>query len=192
MSAMEADTAPVTAEEQQQAAEEKAAESEVEQKEEAPEFKSSRNEEIDWASLTDHQKAEVTRYIREGKPPEGFVPHGAMHQERVKRQEMERKLAELEAQIKPAEEAVPEWKDPIEDPAGHRAWTEYQAKKAREDAIAEFQKSAQTTQEQQARLQRAAAAEQQYMQVPARLHGRHNPPPGRSNAALADAGICTG
>lgn len=89
-----------------------AQEAEPEAKE--PEFKSTR---------TDEQK-----------PPEGFVPHQAMHAERVKRQELEQRLKELEAKLsQPKEqEAAPEFVDPLENPEGFRKYQEYQSKTLQE------------------------------------------------------------
>lgn len=151
MEAMQADTAPVTDEEQEAAAKtevepEQPEEPKTVEQEEQPEFKS----------------------VRDNKPPEGFVPHGAMHQERERRKAAEDELAairarvdDLEAERKPSD---PEWKDPLEDPEGHRKWTEFQAQKAREDAIAEFKKQAEADTAREARRASAARAEQEFMQ----------------------------
>ncbi len=67
------------------------------------------------------------------KPPEGFVPHGAMHAERVKRQALEQQLQEMQrkfeefqtAQQKPAEpEPMP---DPVMEPEKFAAWNAQQS-----------------------------------------------------------------
>ena len=62
------------------------------------------------------------------KPPEGFVPHQAMHAERIKRQEVEQRLRDLESRLEKANQPPPpEFVDPLEDPAAHRRWAEYQS-----------------------------------------------------------------
>lgn len=156
MTAMEADTAPVTDEEQGQSSEPTADDAPPAE----PEFKSSRAKPIDWNALTPEQQDAVSKYVNEGKPPPGFVTHQSMHSEREQRKELERRLAALEAQqqAKP-EDAPPEWKDPIEDPEGNRKWSEWLANKSREDAIAEFQERQERAQAQAQRLHRAAEAE---------------------------------
>lgn len=68
----------------------------------------------------------------EDKPPEGYVPHQAMHAERMRRQEAEARVAEaldrlaaLEARVPPPEpESVP---DSLSDPDGYNAWVKRQA-----------------------------------------------------------------
>lgn len=154
MTAMEADTAPVTEEEQAAAQE-----PETPTEEPAPEFKSTRSA-PDWNSLTDEQREGVARLL-EGKPPSGMVPHQSMHSERMKRQELERRLAEIEAAQKtPAE--VPQWVDPIEDPEGHRKWSEYTATKARDEAIAQFHEQGKQEAARYERINRAAQAEAEF------------------------------
>lgn len=59
------------------------------------------------------------------KPPEGYVPHQAMHAERLRRQEAERRLKEIEERLKAdekpkEEEQIP---DPVVDP---EKWAAYQ------------------------------------------------------------------
>ena len=68
------------------------------------------------------------------KPPEGFVPHEAMHAERMKakaereaRETLEKRLAELEAKLAPKEEA-PQWVDPLVDPEGFKRWSDHRDK----------------------------------------------------------------
>ncbi len=146
MEAMQADTAPVTAEEQQEAEPQQEPEPQEEVQEE-PEFKSSR------------------------KPPEGMVPHQAMHAEREKRKAAEevnaglqKQIDELKALVQP-KETDPEYVDPIEDPEGHRKWTEFQAQKARDEAIAEFKKNATADGDQAARRMKAAAQEQEFIKT---------------------------
>ena len=94
------------------------------------------------------------------KPPEGFVPHQAMHAERVKRQELERKLEALEARLAPKQEEdqPPEYKDPLVDPEGFRRWAEYNSTNATKQAQ-EIRDQARQQQEYQQRMQEAARLE---------------------------------
>jgi len=71
---------------------------------------------------------------RTDKPPEGFVPHQAMHAERMRRQELERKIAELEEKIAPPEpkDEAPKYVDPLEDPEGFRKYDEHRRKEESE------------------------------------------------------------
>lgn len=89
------------------------------------------------------------------KPPEGMVPHQAMHAERVRRQEAERALQELRERLdrleKPAEEA-PKWVDPLEDPEGFRKYDEWRVKNLETQL-----------QQQQEAQQKAAQAQQRQM-----------------------------
>ena len=88
------------------------------------------------------------------QPPQGFVPHQAMAQERAKRQELEKRLAELEGRIPQQQpEQPPEWIDPIVDPEGHRKWTEFQTNQSHQ--------AVQQLQEQQAAAQKAAERQMQ-------------------------------
>jgi len=61
----------------------------------------------------------------EQRPPEGFVPHQAMHAERTKRQALEVRLAELEKSIQAPADAPPAYVDPLEDPKGFQKWAEH-------------------------------------------------------------------
>lgn len=87
------------------------------------------------------------------KPPEGHVPHGAMHAERVRRQDAERKLAELEervakfeaAQPKPEPEPVP---DPITEPEKYNEWVQGQSSKTAEE-VRQLREQMQQQQQQQ-------------------------------------------
>lgn len=101
---------------------------------------------------------------RAEKPPEGMVPHQAMHAERVKRQEAERRLEAIEAKLaaleKPADEA-PKWVDPLEDPEGHRKYEEYTAQKVNE-RIDAFEKQQQAQVTAQRRQMDAAAQENEF------------------------------
>ena len=79
------------------------------------------------APTPEPQPAEPAPAADPSKPPEGFVPHSAMHQERERRKQVEQEAAELkqrlaalEAAQKPAEPAPLEIPDPIIDPEGFR------------------------------------------------------------------------
>ena len=102
------------------------------------------------------------------KPPEGFVPHQAMHAERMKRQELERRLEQLESQQTPADEP-PKYVDPLEDPEGYRKYDEYHRNKVMETV----QRQQQTVQQQQVMQQRAstaAAAEAEFVKTTPDYH----------------------
>jgi hypothetical protein len=73
------------------------------------------------------------------KPPEGMVPHQAMHAERVARQELQRRFDELKERIEAQKppEAVPEYVDPLVDPEGFRKWDEHRFKTLQEQVIAQ-------------------------------------------------------
>lgn len=81
------------------------------------------------------------------RPPEGYVPHGALHAEREKRKALEDRLAKLEEAGKPKEE-VPQPADPVLDPEGFRRWQEHQLAQPTQ-AIERFQQQ----QQEQARHQ---------------------------------------
>lgn len=106
-----------------------------------PEFKSSRNEE---------------------KPPEGFVPHQAMHAERMRRQELERKLEAIEAKLAAPPEQPPQYVDPLEDPEGHRRYVDYHNQQ-NQRSVEALQRQIQVQQAQQHIAQSVAQAEQQFM-----------------------------
>lgn len=95
------------------------------------------------------------------KPPEGHVPHGALHEERERRKQAEQQLAEFKARLEalekaaqPAEPQKPARPDPILDPDAFGEWLEAQIAEAKKPA------AALTEQQQQARVhqQRAEAA----------------------------------
>ena len=98
------------------------------------------------------------------KPPEGFVPHQAMHGARVKRQAAETKLADLETRLaaleKPAEED-PQWADPVVDPEAHRKWQEHQFAKLQKGQE-EQQTAAQAQQQEQQQVARVVQAAQEF------------------------------
>ena len=93
------------------------------------------------------------------KPPEGYVPQGALHAERQKRKEeqaarkaLEDRLAKLEARLaepkeQPVEEDVP---DPVMDPAGFREF--YKRERAREREEREQQEQARQAQDRQQQM----------------------------------------
>lgn len=85
------------------------------------------------------------------KPPEGYVPHSAMHQEREQRKAAEARLRDLEAQLAAAQPkpAEPDMPDPILDPVGFREYQRTQIK-AQEDRWAAMENQRrQQVQEQQ-------------------------------------------
>ena len=90
--------------------------------------------------------------VEREKPPEGFVPHQAMHAERVKRQELERQLKELQdwkaSQENPPEKA-PEYVDPLVDPEAFRKWAEHQSQSTQQRLEAEQRQRQQSEQAQQ-------------------------------------------
>ena len=108
---------------------------------------------------------EFTSQRAQEKPPEGYVPHQAMHAERAKRKELEKKLAEIEARLaekeKPAD-PEPQFVDPLEDPDGFRKYTEHQEKR-RQEAIDQFLKQNKAEREREALVQEAGRLEQEFM-----------------------------
>ena len=133
LDAMEADTAPVTKEEQSEAKPEEAPQEETKEDEPA-----------------EGEEKPVFKSTREDKPPEGFVPHQAMHAERVKRQEAEGRIADLEARLAKLEtppEQEPQYVDPLEDPEGFRKWAEHN--KGQQDQRWQDQQKAQEAQQKQ-------------------------------------------
>lgn len=98
------------------------------------------------------------------KPPEGMVPHQAMHAERVRRQEAERALQELRERLdrleKPAEEA-PKWVDPLEDPEGFRKYDEWRVNNL-EAQLKQQQEAQQKAQQAQQRQMDAARQENEF------------------------------
>lgn len=120
----------------------------------------------------DEAPQEVTPEETREKPPSGYVPHGALAQERGERRKAEARLQEtldrldqLEKRLAPAE-PEPEWKDPVIDADAHRKWQEHQlAQRDRkiEAAMEQFQQR----QEMEQRTAQLAAHEQQFIaQVP--------------------------
>lgn len=98
------------------------------------------------------------------KPPEGYVPHQAMHQERERRRaleqeanELRQRLAEYEAAKKPEPVEIP---DPIIDPDGFRKFQhdQLQAQQERWQQHEQQQRTA-------ALHQQVATLEQQFMQA---------------------------
>lgn len=109
-------------------------------------------------------KAEPKDEPKADKPPEGYVPHGAMHQERTRRQDAEKALAEmrerLEALEKPkADPAVP---DPVLDPEGFTAY-QRSVQKAQDDRWEAFNAERQAADTQRQRLSQAASLEAEFM-----------------------------
>lgn len=149
LEAMQADIAPVdppkAEESAADASQERSAEDVSKPAEGEPEFKSARTEE---------------------KPPEGYVPHGALHAEREKRKEADKRAEEFERRLaaleKPAEEE-PQYVDPLVDPEGFRKYDEWRQKMIDQKFDQINQQSTQQSQQTQ-RLQQAAQAEQQFME----------------------------
>lgn len=101
----------------------------------------------------------VDKVADPAKPPPGFVPHGALHEERMKRQAAE---AELQTMKDAAAAAKPiEVPDPILDPEGFKAFIAKQAT----DQIAKDKASEEQNRQQAiqfSRLQTAAQLEQTF------------------------------
>lgn len=98
------------------------------------------------------------------KPPEGYVPHQAMHAERQRAKAAEARLAEMQARLDALEnpqEPAPAYVDPLIDPEGHRKWTEHQNREvlAKLEAI---ERGAQTSQRRAQRMQEAMAYEAEF------------------------------
>lgn len=94
------------------------------------------------------------------KPPEGFVPHQAMHAERMKRQELEGQLAELTKWKEQQEAAAvqaqePQWADPLVDPEGFKRYQDHQQSKLNDQIQAQNKQFA----DQQALNARVASAQ---------------------------------
>ena len=117
------------------------------------------------AEENEEPKAEFKSTRSDEKPPEGFVPHQAMHAERESRKRVETELAELKA-WKEAQEAqtateAPKWVDPLEDPEGHRIYSEHQAK-AITDRLDAQDAQAKQANAQAARASQASQFEQEF------------------------------
>lgn len=97
------------------------------------------------------------------KPPEGYVPHQAMHAEREKRKALEARISELEAANAPAPEAPPEFVDPVVDPDGYRKWAEFNNSQNTQ-AVQQFQQQQAEQQRQAERVMKAQAAEAEFKQ----------------------------
>lgn len=139
LSAMEADTAPVETTEPVVAAEPKP---------EAP-----------------ATETPPTAESEPAKPPEGFVPHGALHQERAKRQALEAEfnaLKEKIAAIEAAKAQTPlEVPDPILEPEKFREFQLAQIK-AQEDRWAKAEEQNRQVATQQQRIQTVQRLEQEF------------------------------
>lgn len=97
----------------------------------------------------------------EAKPPEGFVPHQAMHSERQKRKLLEAEVAELKKKFEQDSPKDPIYADPILDPEGHRRWAEHQTQQNAAQ-IQQMQQRMQEQQQMQERAQRAASMEAEF------------------------------
>lgn len=106
------------------------------------------------------KEAEFKSSRAEQKPPEGYVPHQAMHAERMRRQELEKKLEALEAQIAPKEE-TPQYVDPLEDPEGHKKYDEW-SKQQIAGRVDEFIAKQEQAAQQQQRFAEASRLEAEF------------------------------
>lgn len=100
------------------------------------------------------------------KPPEGFVPHQAMHAERMQRQTLQKQVEDLQAKLEaltPKEQA-PEYVDPLVDPEGHKRWSEHQAQTTHE-RLEQIQRFQQQQAETARAAQRVSQYEQEYVKV---------------------------
>lgn len=70
------------------------------------------------------------------KPPEGFVPHAALHAEREERKKLQRDLEEIKAWRAEQEKAKaapdPQWVDPLEDPEGFKKYDDHRNRQIQE------------------------------------------------------------
>lgn len=98
------------------------------------------------------------------RPPEGFVPHGALHAEREARKRLQSELEELkrwrEEQQNPPEQP-PQYVDPIEDPEGFRKWAEHNAQQPTK-TVEQLQQEQRQVAEHQQRIQQATRLEQEF------------------------------
>lgn len=97
-------------------------------------------------------------------PPDGYVPHGALHAEREARKALQKQLEELQAWKQSQEnppEPEPQYVDPIEDPEGFKRYDEHRQKKL-ETQFEQFQQQQQRQAQQQSRLREAAMLEQEF------------------------------
>lgn len=97
----------------------------------------------------------------EDKPPEGFVPHQAMHAEREKRKAVEARLEALEKAMEKPAEAAPEYVDPLEDPEGFRKWAEYN-RNGTQERLDQQDRQFKQQQEHQQRVQELARSEAEF------------------------------
>jgi hypothetical protein len=102
----------------------------------------------------------VTEPVVEDKPPPGYVPQGALHQERERRkateaqfQTLQQQLAELQAKLNPPPEIV--IPDPILDPAGFKKFQIDQITQRAQERV-EIERRQVEAQQQQAVMQRLA------------------------------------
>lgn len=124
-----------------------------------PEFKSTRDDvkPVDWASLSPEQQVDISRFVHDGKPPAGFVPHGALHSEREKAKAVASRLEAIEAKLaEQTAEQPPEFVDPLIDPEGFRKWADYRDSQQKEQT-AKYEAAQEQQFKQAERIQRAAA-----------------------------------
>lgn len=120
------------------------------------------------ASEPDADEAKPEFKTTREKPPEGFVPHQAMHQERMMRQEAERKLAQFEAMIAQQQAEAqkaqePQWTDPLIDPDGFKKYDDFRTQRL-ERMVQQQQQAFQARQAQEARQADVTRAEMAFKQ----------------------------
>ena len=104
------------------------------------------------------------------KPPEGFVPHQAMHAERARRQEAEQSIAELRARLAALEtppapkDEPPQWVDPLVDPEGFNKYQKYQEKQVT-DRLDRWEQQQKSEADLQAKMAQAAQFEAEYIKT---------------------------
>lgn len=96
------------------------------------------------------------------RPPENYVPHGALHAERERRKAVEAELAAMKKASESPPEAPPQLVDPVLDPEGFKKWSEFHETKT-QDALTQFQERQNSAQEAADRQMRVAVAEQDFI-----------------------------
>lgn len=151
-------------------AEEKAA-FEAMQTEETPQESTAeaKEEESQPAEGATEQPAEVKEASEQDKkkPPEGFVPHGAMHKEREARKGLEAELEKLKGEmeaLKNPPDPEPQYADPLENPEAFKKYQDAALANVNEQ-IKQIQQAEQARQEQVQMVSEINAFEQQFAQA---------------------------
>lgn len=93
----------------------------------------------------DQENAEAEAEPKADKPPEGYVPHGALHAERERRKQYEAELADLREWRKQVEQKLnppkpePEMPDPVTEPDKFRDWQKDQLRQ-RDERFAAYER----------------------------------------------------